>query len=53
VDLTAQFDLSTAWGNLEMPAPFGRKSTPEEAHIAALDEKTGASLKLTVLNPQV
>jgi len=52
VDLTAQFDVGRAWGNLEMPAPFGREMTPEEAHIAALDEKTGASLKLTVLNPQ-
>ncbi|KAI5284079.1 glutathione synthetase ATP-binding domain-like protein [Ascosphaera aggregata] len=33
------------------PAPFGRELTPEEAFIAELDAKTGASLKLTVLNP--
>lgn len=39
------------WGDLDFPSPFGREATPEEAHIAALDEKTGASLKLTVLNP--
>jgi len=52
VDLTAQFDVGHMWGDLDMPAPFGRDSTPEEAHIAALDEKTGASLKLTVLNPK-
>ncbi|KAI5295008.1 glutathione synthetase ATP-binding domain-like protein [Ascosphaera atra] len=32
------------------PAPFGRELTPEEAFIAELDAKTGASLKLTVLN---
>eukprot|EP00161_Ancyromonas_sigmoides_P027399 TRINITY_DN9853_c0_g1_i2.p1 TRINITY_DN9853_c0_g1~~TRINITY_DN9853_c0_g1_i2.p1 ORF type:complete len:428 (-),score=119.74 TRINITY_DN9853_c0_g1_i2:539-1822(-) len=36
---------------LEFPSPFGRGDTPEEAYIAALDAKTGASLKLTVLNP--
>ncbi|KAK9459546.1 uncharacterized protein V1516DRAFT_687286 [Lipomyces oligophaga] len=33
------------------PAPFGRELTTEEAYIAELDSKTGASLKLTVLNP--
>ena len=36
---------------LEFPAPFGRELTKEEAYIAELDAKTGASLKLTVLNP--
>ncbi|KAK9485783.1 hypothetical protein V1527DRAFT_519323 [Lipomyces starkeyi] len=33
------------------PAPFGRELSDEEAYIAELDAKTGASLKLTVLNP--
>jgi len=33
------------------PAPFGRELTAEEAYIAKLDAGTGASLKLTVLNP--
>lgn len=33
------------------PAPFGRELSKEEAYIAELDAKTGASLKLTVLNP--
>lgn len=33
------------------PAPFGRELSKEEAYIAELDSKTGASLKLTVLNP--
>lgn len=33
------------------PAPFGRDLTKEEAYIAKLDAGTGASLKLTVLNP--
>lgn len=32
------------------PAPFGRDMTKEEAYIQELDAKTGASLKLTVLN---
>ncbi|MCJ1311928.1 glutathione synthetase ATP-binding domain-like protein [Agyrium rufum] len=37
---------------MEFPAPFGRELTKEEAYIAELDAKTGASLKLTVLNPE-
>ena len=36
---------------MEFPAPFGRDLSKEEAYIAELDAKTGASLKLTVLNP--
>ncbi|KAF7558780.1 hypothetical protein G7046_g5374 [Stylonectria norvegica] len=36
---------------MDFPAPFGRELTKEEAYIADLDAKTGASLKLTVLNP--
>lgn len=36
---------------IEFPAPFGRELSKEEAYIAELDAKTGASLKLTVLNP--
>ncbi|KAI9903189.1 hypothetical protein N3K66_002541 [Trichothecium roseum] len=35
---------------MEFPAPFGRELTKEEAYIAEMDAKTGASLKLTVLN---
>lgn len=37
---------------MEFPAPFGRELTKEEAYIAEMDAKTGASLKLTVLNPE-
>ena len=41
-----------SWGPpMNFPAPFGREMTKEEAYIADLDAKTGASLKLTVLNP--
>jgi ATP citrate (pro-S)-lyase len=32
-------------------APFGRKPFAEEEYIRELDSKTGASLKLTILNP--
>lgn len=35
---------------MEFPAPFGREMTKEEKFIADMDAKTGASLKLTVLN---
>ena len=36
---------------MEFPAPFGRELSKEEAYIAEMDAKTGASLKLTILNP--
>ena len=39
------------WNGLEFPQPFGRKLYPQEKFVAELDDKTGASLKLTVLNP--
>ncbi|MBN1859776.1 ATPase [Candidatus Bipolaricaulota bacterium] len=51
MDDTAAFQCAEVWGKLEFPKAFGSVSTPEEAYIASLDEKTGASLKLTVLNP--
>ncbi|KAJ5894792.1 hypothetical protein N7495_006483 [Penicillium taxi] len=35
---------------MEFPAPFGREMTKEEKFISDMDAKTGASLKLTVLN---
>jgi ATP citrate (pro-S)-lyase len=37
---------------MEFPAPFGREMSKEEKYIADMDAKTGASLKLTVLNSQ-
>lgn len=40
------------WADLEFPDVFGRKRTREERFIEELDEKTGASLKLTLLNPK-
>ncbi len=50
IDETAAFLCSSDWGHLDLPAPFGRKEFPEEAYIRELDSKTGASLKLTILN---
>lgn len=35
---------------MDFPAPFGRELSKEESYIADLDAKTGASLKLTILN---
>lgn len=35
---------------MAFPAPFGREMSKEEAYISELDSKTGASLKLTILN---
>ncbi|KAB8079322.1 hypothetical protein BDV29DRAFT_81862 [Aspergillus leporis] len=35
---------------MEFPAPFGREMSKEEKFISDMDAKTGASLKLTVLN---
>jgi ATP citrate (pro-S)-lyase len=52
LDDTAAFESGKKWGDIEFPTPFGRLLTPEEAYIEELDSKTGASLKLTVLNPE-
>ena len=41
------------WGDLEFPLPFGRTMTSAEDYIHSLDGKTGASLKLSILNPKV
>jgi ATP citrate (pro-S)-lyase len=51
LDSTAEFESGAKWGSIEFPAPFGRVPTREEAFIEELDSKTGASLKLTLLNP--
>ena len=53
IDETAAFLVQQKWGpNIDFPAPFGRAEFPEEAYIKAMDAKTGASLKLTILNVQ-
>jgi ATP citrate (pro-S)-lyase len=52
LDDTAEFVSGKKWGSIKFPSPFGRMLTKEEACIQDLDSKTGASLKLTVLNPE-
>jgi ATP citrate (pro-S)-lyase len=51
IDETAHFLNSAQWGSIEFPAPFGRAEYPEEAYIKKLDQGSGSSLKLTILNP--
>ena len=55
LDQTAEFEAHAAWKlaghHMAFPPPFGRDAYPEEAYIAELDGRTGASLKLTILNP--
>ncbi|MFW9942162.1 MAG: ATP citrate lyase citrate-binding domain-containing protein, partial [Candidatus Thorarchaeota archaeon] len=54
LDDTAAFLHVDAWGNpdnpIKFPSGFGQTMSEEETIIHELDEKTGASLKLTVLN---
>lgn len=50
LDQCAEFLCKAKWGDVEFPPPFGRDALPEEAYIAELDAKSGASLKLTILN---
>lgn len=46
LDATADFICRGKWGEIEYPPPFGRDAYPEEAYIADLDAKSGASLKV-------
>ena len=50
IDEAAEFIAGPKWGSLDFPPPFGRQPWPEEAFIHDLDSRTGASLKLTLLN---
>ncbi|CAN6466617.1 unnamed protein product [Victoria cruziana] len=52
LDDTAAFKNFNKWGDVEFPLPFGRVLSPTENFVHALDEKTSASLKFTVLNPK-
>ncbi len=55
LDDTAMFLHADTWGDpnnpIEFPAAFGQVMSEKETYIRELDEKTGASLKLKVLNP--
>lgn len=52
LDDTAAFESGVNWGDIEFPVPFGRDFSEAEKYIKNLDAKTGASLKLTILNPK-
>jgi ATP-citrate lyase beta-subunit len=52
LDDNAHFQCSQKWGDIEFPPPFGRILSEEESYIKELDKKSGASLKLSLLNPE-
>lgn len=52
LDDTAEYLDNLKWGGIDFPSPFGRTLSKEEKYIEELDSKTGASLKLTILNPE-
>jgi ATP-citrate lyase beta-subunit len=52
LDDTAGYLMVETWGDIEYPTAFGMEDqSAEEKAIADADAKSGASLKLTVLNP--
>jgi len=52
LDDQAAFKNQKKWDGLDsFPRVFGHKNSPEEDFIAGLDAQTGASLKLTLINP--
>ncbi len=51
LDNTASIVCAKAWGGINFPVSFGRELASEERYIEELDEKSGASMKLTILNP--
>lgn len=52
LDDTAGFMMGDSWCGAEYPTAFGMEDqSPEEKAIAEADSKSGASLKLTILNP--
>ncbi len=52
LDDTAAFQCAEKWGKISFPRSFGKAVSKEEEYVESLDAKTGASLKLTVLNPK-
>ena len=52
LDDTASFDCRHIWNDIYFPRPFGNAHTKEEDYIQFLDAQSGASLKLTILNPK-
>lgn len=53
VDDTAEYCCRSLWGEeLDFPSSFGQTITLEEAKVRELDSLSGASLKMTILNPE-
>ncbi len=52
VDDCAAFQHAQEWKELPFPRAFGQKSFAEEEFIESIDQESGASLKLTILNPE-
>jgi ATP-citrate lyase beta-subunit len=56
LDTVAQIDdcasFKNNWNNLTFPKEFGKRSFAAEEHIEKIDQISGASLKLTVLNKE-
>ncbi len=52
LDDTAGYLMVDSWGKMEYPTAFGMEDqSDEEKAIAEADARSGASLKLTILNP--
>ncbi len=51
VDDYASFKHEQTWNIPTFPREFGKKLYPQEEYIEHLDQNSGASLKLTMLNP--
>jgi ATP-citrate lyase beta-subunit len=51
LDDYASYQCAEKWGDIAFPASFGLQKGKEEQYVDELDERTGASLKLTLLNP--
>ncbi len=51
IDDCEQFNQRAHRGDLSIPLPFGGVEYEAESTIRELDEKTGASLKCTIINP--
>ena len=52
LDQCAEYLCVREWGKISYPPPFGRDAVPAEKYIQDLDARSGASLKLTILNPK-
>ncbi|MBI2573073.1 ATPase [Candidatus Woesearchaeota archaeon] len=52
VDDYAIFKQEKMWNIPVFPREFGKKLYPQEEYIEQIDQNSGASLKLTVLNPK-